>query len=294
MRDNHGLIIAVDGGGSTCRVAIALADGTVVAQDTGPSANVSTSLQGGIEAVRTTLQKALATAGVAPDALGGARAWLGLAGVLKGSIAETVAAAVPAGSVMVTGDRPTTMAGALQGQDGFVAAIGTGSFLGSQRAGAQTFVGGWGLMLGDEASGAWLARDLLTRVLRWRDGLQAGSDLLQTTFAHFQSDPSLVVEFAAGAGPVDYGQLAPRVLDAADAGDPVAAEILKCGADYLQKALDTLGFQAGDPLCLMGGIGARYPRYLDADYTQNLLQPQGSALDGAIHLALSLPLPVKP
>ena len=90
------------------------------------------------------------------------------------AIATAIAEALPIDNVTVSDDRPTNMAGALGGTDGYVAAIGTGSFLGRQSGAEQRFIGGWGLRLGDEASGAWLGRRVLSRVLDWRDGVVDG------------------------------------------------------------------------------------------------------------------------
>ena len=44
-----------------------------------------------------------------------------------------------------------------------VAALGTGSVFAVQRAGVIRQIGGWGLVLGDEGSGAWIGRRSLSR-----------------------------------------------------------------------------------------------------------------------------------
>ncbi len=287
MGRNTPLIIAVDGGGSTCRVALADASGRVLATASGPSANVTTALEGGIAAMLDTLEKARAKAGLSADDIAAACAHVGLAGVKSPRIAKAVAAAFPATRVTVTEDRPTTMAGALGAADGYVAAIGTGSFLGGQTGGRQHFVGGWGLMLGDQASGAWLGRQLLSQVLEWQDGLREATDLLSGTLAAYDGDPMAIVAFAADNPPDKYAELAPRLLDAAQTGDAAGVEIVRDGAAYIQRALNRLGFRDGDRLCLTGGIGPRYAAFLDATYKINLTPPEGTALDGALRLALA-------
>ncbi len=291
MRNRSGHIVGVDGGGTACRVAIADSDGATIATATGPAANPATSLKRALEAVGSTLEAAAGRAGLDAGWERAARAHLGLAGVINRPIADAVARALRFGAVRVTDDRPTVMAGALAGADGFVAAIGTGSFIGRQTGGAQTFAGGWGLRLGDQASGAWLGQRALSGVLEWRDGLRPGSDLLAQLLRRFDGDPGEIVMFAARAGPGDFAALAPVVLDAAEAGDANGTDLLAEGADYLRSALGVLGHRPGDPLCLTGGLGPAYATFLGAEFTGNLVAPKGSALDGAVALARSLSAP---
>lgn len=288
MRNRSGHIVGVDGGGTACRAAIADPGGVVLATATGPAANAATSLAGAVEAVRTTVGAAAEQAGLDPGWECGARAHLGLAGVIRQDIAEAVARKMRFGAVHVTDDRPTVMTGALTGDEGFVAAIGTGSFIGRQSDGSQAFVGGWGLRLGDQASGGWLGQKALAAVLQWRDGLKSGSDLLTELLRRFDGDPAEIVLFAARAAPGDFAALAPLVFDAAEADDAIAKALLDEASDYLRRALAVLGHRPGDPLCLTGGLGPRYATFLGAETAANLVAPKGNALDGAVALARSM------
>ncbi|MDJ0824408.1 MAG: BadF/BadG/BcrA/BcrD ATPase family protein [Rhodobacter sp.] len=289
MLQARGYIIGIDGGGSTCRVAIASADGTRIAATEGGAANPATSMTEAIASLRAALQTAQTDAGLDDGAITGARAYLGLAGVIDDRLADAVAAAMPIDTVIVTDDRPTNMAGALGARDGFVAALGTGSFIGRQQGAVQSFVGGWGFWLGDQASGGWIGRAALAAVLEWRDGLLPTSPMLASLLAEFSDDPGEIVHFAARAAPPDFAAFAPRVFDAADAGDRSAKRILEDATGYLTHALDTLGFETGAPLCLIGGVGPRFATHLGARYTANLTAPNGTALDGALQLAAQLP-----
>jgi glucosamine kinase len=60
------------------------------------------------------------------------------------------------------------------------------------------------------------------------------------------------------------------------------------GADYIVNSLTALGYTAGAPLCLTGGLGPHYANYLPTSYNTNLIEPKGSALDGALLLALQM------
>ena len=287
--ESHGAhIIGVDGGGSTCRVAICTPDGTRIATASGPAANAATSLADAVRCILSTLEAARRDGGLNPTEIANASAYLGLAGVMNGKIARAVADAMPMRHAVVTDDRPTNMTGAMQDTDGFIAALGTGSFLGCQSGKAQRFVGGWGFWLGDQASGAWLGRLLLARILEWRDGLVPVSALLSDTFAGFDNDPSAIVQFAMTALPQDFAAYAPAILRAAEADDSAGRALMGDAAAYVQHGLDSLGFQHGDRLCLTGGIGQRFAPFLGAKFKANLTLPAGSALDGAIQLAMSL------
>ena len=280
-------LIGVDGGGSSCRIALASADGTVLGTASGPAANPATSLEGAVATIRATLAGACTQAGLGEDILPGARAYLGLAGVINDEWAQAVAEALPFEVVEVSDDRATNMTGALGDSDGFLAAVGTGSFVGKTSVSRRYYVGGWGLVLGDQASGAWLGRAALSAVLEWRDGLREGSDLLEALLAEF-GDEGAIVLFANKAAPDGFARFAPRVLDAADAGDAVGRALVGNGARYLERALEALGFAEGDPLCLIGGIGPRYAGCLEATFSRALVEPKGSALDGALMLAARL------
>jgi glucosamine kinase len=196
--------------------------------------------------------------------------------------ARDVAASLPVARARVTDDRPTTMRGALGPGDGTVAAIGTGSFFGRQAGGAQRFVGGWGYQLGDEASGAWLGRRLLAATLHAADGLAPASPLTAAV-SHRFGGPAGILAFAKEARPADMAALAAQLMG--DRGDPVAAGLLREGADWVLRAIRALGWQEGERLCLLGGLGPYYAPLLRAP----VAAPQGSALDGALSLAAEIP-----
>ena len=281
-------IIACDGGGSLCRIAIADVDGRVLASAEGQSANPATSMETAISSLQVTLHKARQSAGLNEIQIAKANAWFGLAGVISAGIATAIAEALPIDNVTVSDDRPTNMAGALGGTDGYVAAIGTGSFLGRQSGSEQRFIGGWGLRLGDEASGAWLGRRLLSRVLDWRDGVVDGTDLLAETFGQFDNRSDRIVLFANTAKPADFARFAPDVVQAANSGDPAGLSIMRDGARYIERSASALGFTEGAPLCLLGGVGPSYRPFLDDQFTGNITKAKGNALDGAIQLARSM------
>lgn len=282
---NIGIMVGVDGGGTSCRAA--LRHGPVRLDGTGTAANVS-DFDRAIDTICATVESLVQRAGLPPGSLGQGALHLGLAGVTGPTMAMRVGAALQArlgaGRITVSGDHVTTIAGALGARDGAVAGIGTGSFLGRQVGGRVQALGGHGFLLGDEASGAWLGKRILQDLLLAEDGILAHSDLTRDLLAEYGERPG-VIAFALSARPADFARLAPRVLAAAGAQDPLAVRLMQQGADYIQSALRALGWSTGEALCLAGGLGPAYRDWLPDPVAQSLVAPQGGALDGALALA---------
>lgn len=283
--DTTHLIIGVDGGGTGCRVGIQTPSGATVAEARGGAANFTTDPEGAVHNVLAALRAALSGVGLAEDALRRCVAHVGLAGVLGDVEARALSAALPFDRLSVSDDRATTMAGALGSGDGALAAIGTGSFVARRREGVARFFGGWGLQVGDQASGAWLGRALLERCLLVVDGVAENSDLAHDTLRRFDGDARAIVTFARQATPGDYAALAPLVINAARAGDAHGGALMRTGADYLMSCLQVDPLASEDTLCLTGGVGPHYAPYLNTDLQDRIRPALGTALDGALHLA---------
>jgi len=279
MMESGQIFLGVDGGGTSCRAALAVS-GVRHEVALGP-ANVSTDFDGAVTTIRAAIMAVAATAGVSPEMAFAAPAHLGLAGVMSSAIAARVAAALPLTDAEVTDDRPTTIAGALGSADGAVAAIGTGSFLGRQVAGKVRGIGGWGFQIGDQAAGAWLMRRCLEEVMLAIDGIAATTDLTRSILADHGGDPADIVLFSLTARPADYARLATKIVAAADAGDLLGRQLMAEGADYIRAGLSVLGWAPGEPLCLTGGLGTAYAAWLG----EPTVPARGSALDGAVQLA---------
>lgn len=288
MARDQRLVIGVDGGGSGCRVAIALPDGPVLARAEAGPANVSSDPEGSLRNIREALEAAAKNMQSADDLWNGT-AHFGLAGVQTSAQADLVRNAFPfRGGCRVTEDGPTQLAGAMGDRDGVLLAVGTGSFAALARGGTTRFLGGWGPILGDDASGAWLGRALLRRVLLAEDGLVAHSPLTQAVLHEFDADPFAIVAFGGRASAADFATFGRRVAETAQTGDSAAQALMREGATYLIGCLDLLGSEGDECVVLSGGIGPHYAPYLAPTYRQKLQSPHGDALDGALRLARSI------
>lgn len=286
MTQRHKHILAIDGGGTSCRGRLFVAGGAMVEAVEGP-ANVFSDFDAAMGRIRELIAALYSKAGLGMQAAAETTAHLGLAGVIDAAGAEAVAARLPFGRIAVTSDQPTMIVGALGGRDGAVAAIGTGSFVGVQSGASVRVLGGWGLAIGDQASGAWLGRELLKHVILVGDGIEALSPIAEAMLDRLGGVAG-VTRFSLTARPADYGRFAPEVVAAAEGGDPLAARLMGEGAEYIAAALATLRWNPGERLCLSGGLGPAYARWLAVDITAGLAAPDGTALDGATILARRL------
>jgi N-acetylglucosamine kinase len=140
-------------------------------------------------------------------------------------------------TLVVTTDAVTALAGATAGKPGIVVIAGTGSIaFGRNAEGRTARAGGWGYIFGDEGGAFDIARQALRAALRYEEGWgpptalhgalleAAGSADANDVLHRFYSDEWPRPRVAA---------LAPRVDEAAMAGDAIAREILHSAAQQL-------------------------------------------------------------
>lgn len=277
-------LLGVDGGGTRCRFALADSSGRVIARHEAGAANIATDFEAAAAGISAGLRALWAGAGMRADGFGSAVCYLGLAGANLDGVGERLKARLPFRICGVGDDRLTTVVGALGGADGGLASVGTGSFLCRQADGALRSLGGWGFVAGDQASGAWLGQQALRCAVLAHDGLAPEGPLARALLGRLGGIQGLA-SFSLGAKPHEFAAFAPEILAAADAGDAAAVGLLRDGADYICRGLAVLGHRPGERLCLLGGLGEPYRRWLPEAMATGLVAPGGSALDGALTLA---------
>jgi glucosamine kinase len=215
-------------------------------------------------------------------------ACLALAGASEpGQLAAARTRPHPFRQVVFTTDAHAACVGAHGDCDGGVIIVGTGTVGWANVRGQSYRVGGWGLPVSDEGSGAWLGSEALRRVLWAYDGRLTWTSLLRALFDDFANDPHAIVTWVAAASPRDFGTLAPKIVDHARQGDAVAAELMQLAAAHIDALAARLVIAGSPRLALAGGLAASLEPWLGSATRAHLIEPAGDALSGALRLARS-------
>jgi N-acetylglucosamine kinase-like BadF-type ATPase len=178
--------------------------------------------QAGIAAVRA------ASVGVASATMPGTTEWI--TAVLKDFNAELTE---------VVGDEVIALDAAFHGGPGILQIAGTGSnTIGRAPDGSRETAGGWSSHLGDEGSGYWIGLHSVRRALKAFDREQPSQVLKRV--GEIWGTPNLddLVNLGDSTPGPDFAALAPAIHELAEAGDPVAIEVLKqAAADLVEFVL---------------------------------------------------------
>lgn len=282
------LYLGIDGGGSKCRAVIVGSDGAVLGRGLGGPANPHHGLEQSLNSIRTATEAALHEAGLPLDSARRLNACLGLAGVNLPSVHQAMLGwQHEYEHLLVATDLRVACVGAHGGSDGAVIIAGTGSVGYAHVAGQDFMVGGHGFPCGDPGSGAWMGLEATKHVLLNLDGLAEATVLTERLLAHAGATDALgLVEHSARAGAKGYAKLAPLVIDAAAAGDPVADHIVSQGAAYLSAVARKLLQHQPPRLSILGGLSGRIVAWMAADVVAHLSPPLEQPEMGAARLAM--------
>ncbi len=236
---SEALILGIDGGGSTIRVALANRKGEIL----------RTSLGSGVNPMDNPDWRTELDRHIAPF-----RAEAGLASVAAalpayGEVAHlsrlqeaAIADMFPSGRTAVLNDVDAAHLGAFAGQEGILILSGTGSMAWARdAAGASARAGGWGDIIGDEGSSYWIGRLALNLVSQSLDGRAPHTILTEIVFDALKLDLSDAMNGLGGwvtalARPRSgIAALSALVDQAASAGDAGAVGLLELAADALAR-----------------------------------------------------------
>ncbi|MBA1139865.1 BadF/BadG/BcrA/BcrD ATPase family protein [Mesorhizobium neociceri] len=278
-------VLGIDGGGTSCRAALATGDGAVIGLAKSGAANIRTDLTGARTHIVEAARQAFIAAGQDPDLIPQTPAILGLAGANVGTYRQQLEAILPFSISRVETDAEIALEGAVGSGDGAMAILGTGTAYMARKGGTSRAIGGWGFQVGDQGSGARIGRDLLEQTLLAHDGVRPGSPLTDSMMATFRNNPEDVVEFTTNAKPGDFGGFAPKVFEHAQKGDSVANWIVDKAVVDVEASLGALDLSHDAPLCLLGGLAPLYAPRLSPRYQALLKAPLDDALGGAVQMA---------
>jgi glucosamine kinase len=283
-----GLAIGIDGGGTSCRAAVADRLGNILGTGKAGAANIMSDPEGALANIVASAKAALEAAGLPASSIENACTVLGVAGANVGPYGARIQQALPFARSRVVTDSLIALQGALGNDDGIVGAFGTGSVYSARRNGKVTEIGGWGFVVGDQSSGARLGRDALEAALLSHDGVYPATPLTTLIMTEFDNDAQKVVEFAHTAKPKDFARYAPLVFGHAERNDDVALTIVRKAARDIDDTIDSLLWPDCQAVCLLGGLSGAYRSLLAARHQALLVEPKGDALQGAVAFAVEL------
>jgi N-acetylglucosamine kinase-like BadF-type ATPase len=188
--------------------------------------------------LRALLKEAFAKAGVT----GVRAASVGVASVSMPGVVEWITAVFNDFGVErseVVGDEVIALDAAFRCGPGILQIAGTGSnTIGRAPDASRESAGGWSSHLGDEGSGYWIGLHSLRRALKALDREQP-TQILEK-IGEIWGTPRLddLVNLGDSTPGPDFAALAPAINELADAGDPVAREVLaQAAADLVEFVL---------------------------------------------------------
>lgn len=264
---SSGWLAGIDGGGT--KIAVALAAPVGAGRELPPvrlarSCNLASDFEGAVAAIGEALEVAFAAAGERRQRL--AALLVAAAGsgdsAMRSRASERLRAAGVAQQIAIVHDAAPLLAGANRNATGLALLSGTGSFcFGRDASGHCARAGGLGALLGDDGSAYELGRAALRVAAHAADGRAAKLALVRAVFARIgSSEARAIVRFAhEHKTPAQVAELAPLVLDAAAAGDPIAVRLVLRAAGELalmaKTVLRQLTLASGSvPLVLAGGV----------------------------------------
>jgi len=282
-------ILGIDGGGTSCRAALADKAGRVLGRGRSGASNILTDPDTALKHITEAAELAFEEAGLQPD-LGSASAILGLAGNNVGDAVGYVRPRLPFKRSEIVSDGVIALQGAIGDEDGAIGIVGTGTVYIIRRHGEFRSIAGWGFQVSDLGSGARLGQLALQETLLAYDNIRPMTALSEAILAEFDGNPELVVDFARLAKPGDFGRHTPKVFEFAAKGDAAALRILGVGAGGIDEALDAVGAvsHGQGKLCLLGGLSTLYPPYLAERHRRRLSLPRADALTGAVEFAVKV------
>jgi glucosamine kinase len=232
------IILGIDGGGSKTHAIVADETGRKIAETMGPgSAARPGEIENSASVIADVVRDALASCEmthVTPRAIA-----VGVAGAgretQRQALWQALTAREIATDIVVHSDFSIALDDAFGDGPGILVISGTGSVaFGRGPTGSTSRCGGWGPVCGDEGSGAWIGRRVLSVVTAASDGREPETALTGAVLtAAGVNETADLVEWAADATPGHLATLAPVVLSVAESGDLRANAIVSIAVEEL-------------------------------------------------------------
>lgn len=287
----------IDGGGTKTRGWLVKSDKSIMDEGTAGPSNVA---RLGAEGLRIALSELLADCPAARTCAG---VVMGLAGVGRERERELAVAVArefwPHTPVHVVTDAHLLYEGAFcNGERGILLIVGTGSIAFYQNPHGHEFfrAGGWGPLLGDEGSGAWIGREALRHCL-WEGEREELSPFHAALLEKLKVDAThdiITKVYREDFGPTRWAELAPLVFEFAEEQPEVMAILERAALELIDQVErlieDVPQSMALVPLVVTGGLWERRavlePLLLEEIQLRQLpltiVEPAGGAVEGGL------------
>ncbi|MHA7263532.1 N-acetylglucosamine kinase [Arthrobacter sp. TMN-37] len=299
-------ICGIDIGGTGCRVAVTPAAGPLDPSSIFTGTGVRIGGSGlDVEELMLTLEPLVAAARDAAGVRSIDTLVLGAASLVTllrsaGGVHAELGARFGARTTVLASDVVTSHLGALSAQPGVVVAAGTGAVaLGTDHAGLWQRVDGWGHLLGDAGSGAWIGARGLDAAYRSYDGRVGGSaGLLERLHERFGAPEDLVRSvYTRQDRAAVLASFVPDVADAATQGCAVALGIFRSAGRELARTATAALLDGLPPrIRWVGGLFEASTELLE-EFSQelhrghmdlDLAAGKGTSLEGALRLGAAV------
>jgi N-acetylglucosamine kinase-like BadF-type ATPase len=297
--------LGVDGGASKTAALVTddsghpLGDGIA-----GPSNHLRVGIETASRNIVRAINKALVKAEVGSREI--VWAYCGIAGAdhpaHRQEVVDSLSDFFPRGNFTVDNDARIALTGAIGFGAGVVVIAGTGSVaVGRNTTGEEARAGGWGPIVGDEGSGYFIARGGLSAILRAYDGRGPATSMTDLLKRDHDMTPSDIPRFvyAQTTHADDIARLGKLVVEAAENGDGIAADVVNRAGKELAKAVlavaQRLGLASSDfPVAYVGGafnagetlLAPMRTAILAAAPHARIVPPAHTPVEGAAQMAI--------
>lgn len=277
----NGYVMGIDGGGSNLRVVVATPDLQVVGESHAGTVNPSViGREAAAGLIRQHMRAAIGNAYLQPADI--RAVCIGVAGASADHSAdwlyEVIGPITPNAKIRPSADQEIALVGAHGKREGILILAGTGSVAyGVNPAGQAAVVGGWGYLLGDEGSGYWLGMSALRAISQASERRAAKTTLTESVLheLNLEKPRDLIRWLYAQPRNAEIAQLAPLIIQQADAGDAVAnclvGEAIQHLAGHVTALRDILNFPDA-PIAFAGGL-LTHPNALSSGLGRHLQLP---------------------
>ncbi len=292
--DGEGYYVGLDGGGTSTRLAVADAQGTIIRRVAAGASNV---LAVGWQRAEASVAEVWEQAGIQASDVSGMV--VGLAGSDRDDVRgpwRQYLTRMGIRRFWLVGDYRLAWAALTGGAPGAVAVVGTGSVVYGEDGRRSLRAGGYGWQLGDEGSGFWLGRQAVRACLADWEGVGPEtklSVLIERKWGVATPAQLLAYWYAPDFDRRGVADLAVDVIQLA-AADFVAQGLVgdacRTLAALLAAVVDRLAWQPGWPAGLAGGLAPWLIPYLKREWWSLARMPAiqivpAAPVEGAVRLA---------